>query len=361
MCAVSCEENQQDLDKIQKRKSQPSGVSTQIAKGSSLICQFASSDKTADIQPRMQPHVDYLKMLIIFYSLLMLRVGCCTNNLIFETKTVAVGDEVTLTCPRLTSESDAFLYWVRLVSGNWPEFLGGTFSFDYNFVKKTPHITIKQEPGTFTLHISNTKQSDAGLYYCIKVKMLNMTFMKRDVLIIKGTEPSITAIIQDPPSDPVGPGNLVTLQCSVLFNTEKNTCVSNHSVYWFRAGSDESHPSLIYTHGNSGDECERSPEAESAQKCTYSFSKNLSSSDAGTYYCAVATCGEILFGNGTRLDSEGLNVWNLQKTALFLLSASLIASVVVIFILTYIIKKKTCSCAKDAVTASVDQLSQKRD
>ena len=28
---------------------------------------------------------------------------------------------------------------------------------------------------------------------------------------------------------------------------------------------------------------------------------NLISSDAGTYYCAVASCGEILFGSGSKL------------------------------------------------------------
>ncbi|KAG7465337.1 hypothetical protein MATL_G00175350 [Megalops atlanticus] len=40
--------------------------------------------------------------------------------------------------------------------------------------------------------------------------------------------------------------------------------------------------------------------------CVYKLPKrNLSPSDAGTYYCAVATCGEILFGNGTRLDVQG--------------------------------------------------------
>lgn len=119
------------------------------------------------------------------------------------------------------------------------------------------------------------------------------------------TEPKMTAIIQNTPSDPVHPGNLVTLQCSVLFNSDANSCGSDHSVYWFREGSDQSHPSLIYAPGNSGDECERSPEAESAQKCSYSFSKNVSTSDAGTYYCAVTTCGQILFGNGTKLNIEG--------------------------------------------------------
>ncbi|XP_037531421.1 uncharacterized protein LOC119408650 [Nematolebias whitei] len=233
------------------------------------------------------------------------RTKRCTKELMFETKTVAVGDSVTLTCPRLTSEHNAFLYWIRFVSGNGPEFLGGTYSFDsLTGGKKTPDITTKQEPGTFIMHISNFKQSDAGLYCCIKVERLNLTFLKGDVLIIKEKEPNITAIIQHPSSASVHPGSLVTLHCSVLFNAGKNTCESNHRVYWFRAGSDQSHPSLVYAHRNSGDECDWSPEAASGQKCLYSFSKKVSASDAGTYYCAVTTCGQILFGNGTTLDSE---------------------------------------------------------
>uniref|UniRef100_A0A3Q3J5Q6 Ig-like domain-containing protein n=1 Tax=Monopterus albus TaxID=43700 RepID=A0A3Q3J5Q6_MONAL len=105
------------------------------------------------------------------------------------------------------------------------------------------------------------------------------------------------------PSDPVRPGDLVTLQCSVLFDNK--TCLQEHSVYWFRARSDDSHPSVIYAHLNSGDHCERSPEISSSQKCVYNLSRNVSSSDAGTYYCAVATCGEILFGSGTKLEVEG--------------------------------------------------------
>ena len=120
-----------------------------------------------------------------------------------------------------------------------------------------------------------------------------------------GPEPDITAITQDFPSDPVHPGDSVTLQCSVLSDSENKKCPEEHRVYWFRAGSDESHPSFIYAHGNSGDECEKSPETRSPQKCVYNFSKNISSSDAGTYYCAVATCGEVLFGNGTKLEIEG--------------------------------------------------------
>uniref|UniRef100_A0A8C4NR34 Ig-like domain-containing protein n=1 Tax=Dicentrarchus labrax TaxID=13489 RepID=A0A8C4NR34_DICLA len=248
-------------------------------------------------------------MLIIFFLLLMLRVGRCTDSLIFETKTVGVGDNVTLTCTRQTSALEQeTLFWFRLISGDLPEFLGGTFSFDYDGVNKTPRITAKQEPGTFLLHISQTKLSDTGVYYCVKVKDLDMIFLNGTFLRVKGPEPDFTAVVQVPLSDSVRPGDPVTLQCSVLSDSEKKTCPGDHSVFWFRAGSDESHPSLIYTHGNSGDECEKSPEAHSPQKCVYNFSKNIISSDAGTYYCAVASCGEILFGNGTKLDTEGNKV-----------------------------------------------------
>uniref|UniRef100_A0A4W6FCT5 Ig-like domain-containing protein n=1 Tax=Lates calcarifer TaxID=8187 RepID=A0A4W6FCT5_LATCA len=168
-------------------------------------------------------------------------------------------------------------------------------------------------------------------------------------LYLPGPEPDITAIVQVPPSDPVHPGDSVTLQCSVLSDSEKKTCLEDHSVYWFRAGSDKSHPSLIYAHRNSTDYCENSHEAHSLQKCVYNFSKIISSSDSGTYYCAVATCGEIIFGNGTKLDIEGkcgtflyngkisilcvsLNMWDLQKAnvVLFLLCAALTISLILL-------------------------------
>uniref|UniRef100_A0A3Q4MSV8 Ig-like domain-containing protein n=1 Tax=Neolamprologus brichardi TaxID=32507 RepID=A0A3Q4MSV8_NEOBR len=97
-----------------------------------------------------------------------------------------------------------------------------------------------------------------------------------------------------------------TLQCSVLTNSEKNTCSGHHNVFWFRDGSNKSLPNIIYTHGNRTDQCEQRSDPQDG--CVYRFSKTVSSSDAGTYYCAVATCGEILFGNGTKLDVQGMQL-----------------------------------------------------
>ncbi|XP_033996949.1 uncharacterized protein LOC117491192 isoform X2 [Trematomus bernacchii] len=243
-------------------------------------------------------------MLIIVYLLLMLGVGRCTHDQILEKKTVSLGDDVTLTCSRQQSLDPTHMFWIRHGPGNVPEVLGGTFSFDYNGDNKTTRITAKQGPGTFLLQISKTEPSDTGVYYCLKVNKLAMTFLNGTFLRVKGPEPDITAFIQGHQSDPVLPGDSVTLQCTVLSESQSKTCPGETRVYWFRAGSDESHPSVIYTHRNSGDDCENSPEASSPRKCIYNFSKNISSSDAGTYYCAVATCGDILFGHGTKLDIE---------------------------------------------------------
>ncbi|XP_068571277.1 signal-regulatory protein beta-2-like [Cebidichthys violaceus] len=303
-------------------------------------------------------------MMIIFYLLLILRVGRCTDDLIFETK--SVGQDVTLTCPRNTTQGISSLFWIRLVSGNLPEFFKGKYTFDYDGVNTTPRITTKQGPGTFLLHIHQAKLSDTGVYYCFRVKKLDMTLLKGTFLRIGGPEPNITAIIQERLSDPVHPGDSVTLQCSVLSVSEKKTCPEEQSVYWFRAGSDGSYPSVIYAQRNNSAGCEKSPEAHSPQKCVYSFSKNVGSSDAGTYYCAVATCGEILFGNGTKLDIKetgswsfgdvsALNMWDLQKanTVLILLFAALAMSLIVIAFLIYTIKMKTCDQSNAAVAATV--------
>uniref|UniRef100_A0A3P8NGN9 Ig-like domain-containing protein n=1 Tax=Astatotilapia calliptera TaxID=8154 RepID=A0A3P8NGN9_ASTCA len=226
---------------------------------------------------------------------------------IFDTKNVAVEENVTLNCFRDRLWHSTNLFWIRLVSQSFPEIVGSTMSYDSPIIENIHHITTKQEPGTFVLHINGAQLSDTAVYYCIKVRQRKMTFLKGTFLQVKGPDPGITGVTQDSLSNPVHPGDPVTLQCSVLSNSENRTCTEDHSVYWYRTKPDESHPSLMYSQGNNSYDCERSPEAASQQKCVYSFSRNVSSSDTGTYYCAVATCGEILFGNGTKLNIEGKN------------------------------------------------------
>ncbi|XP_045067754.1 uncharacterized protein LOC123482858 [Coregonus clupeaformis] len=154
-----------------------------------------------------------------------------------------------------------------------------------------------RNPDTCNLTISKTEPWDSATHYCGAMEVGEVKFGEGTVLIVKGS--NSMSVLQQSVSESVQQGDSVTLNCTI--HTE--TCAGEHSVYWFRHGSGESHPGIIYNIGDRSDQCEKSPEARSPrQSCVYNLPKrNLSLSDAGTYYCAVASCGEILFGNGTKL------------------------------------------------------------
>ncbi|XP_064786947.1 uncharacterized protein LOC135510081 [Oncorhynchus masou masou] len=175
-----------------------------------------------------------------------------------------------------------------------------------------------------------------------------VTFGEGTFLIVKDSGSNSMSVLQQPLSESVQPGDSVTLNCTI--HTE--TC-AEHSVYWFRQGSGESHPGIIYTHGDRSDQCEKSPEAGSpTQSCVYNLPKrNIILSDAGTYYCAVASCGEILFGNGTQLDIEGGSVEPLLFV--YCLAVTLAFAFILIILLACIIykmKKTTCLQCSELVS-----------
>ncbi|XP_056456571.1 uncharacterized protein LOC130390565 [Gadus chalcogrammus] len=113
-------------------------------------------------------------------------------------------------------------------------------------------------------------------------------------------------VVQQPVSASAQLGDPVALQCSITSQRtdHSNKCQGEPSVYWFRSGSRPSHPAVVYMNGNRSGECQNSSGPPSApQSCVYTLPKNnVDSSDAGTYYCALAACGEVVFGNGTKLD-----------------------------------------------------------
>ncbi|XP_054880518.1 uncharacterized protein LOC129354974 [Poeciliopsis prolifica] len=295
-------------------------------------------------------------MLFLFYAVLTFNFAFCTENN-FEVKTVTAGQNVNLSCP---IESSALyqdtLYWIRLVSGNWPEFLGATFNFGYNEESKIPRIQTKQEEGEFLLLINEAQRNDTGLYYCVKVRQLDFIFMNGTFLQIRGEESDVTVFLDDSPSGAIQSETRQTLQCSVLSYSERKTCPPDNRVYWYKAGSNHSHPNLLYLQENSGDECERIPETPSAQKCFYNFSDT---SDAGIYSCAVAACGQILFGNGAK--RFGSNSEKFYKIFLPLLCSALVICLAVISWLIYKIKKKKCGCCKGPATSTGDHQSKQRE
>ncbi|XP_029972972.1 uncharacterized protein LOC115406848 isoform X3 [Salarias fasciatus] len=284
---------------------------------------------------------------LTFLRRVFLKVQDSTDDQTFETKSVAAQQHATLECPREKLLNSDKLYWIRIISGHQPELLGRTTVLDDERVHKTPHFTTKQENEIFILHIHQTQINDTGLYYCIRTSWDSITFLRGVFLNVEGPQSSISGIIQAPPSAAVHPGESVSLQCSVLSDSEKKTCSEDYRVHWFRAGSHQSHPSFIYTHGNNAG-C-----GKSSQKCFYSFSKKVNVSDAGTYYCAVAACGEVMFGNGAKLDIKyGAKLDREANTALYSLGAAFVATMIVSVCLIWTNEKKDCNDMKTVVMYS---------
>ncbi|XP_037833309.1 uncharacterized protein LOC119617343 isoform X2 [Kryptolebias marmoratus] len=301
-------------------------------------------------------------MHILRYLLLMVQVGWFADGKSFETKTAAVGENVTLSCQRDASGDVASLFWIRLVVGNMPEILGKTFSFNYDKANLKSHITTKQEPGRFILHIARTKLSDTAFYYCLKSNRYNLTFLRGTFLRIKGSEPDFTAVIQDSLSDTVHAGETVALQCSVFSNSENKMCPEERTVFWLRVASDESLPILIFAQRNSDDKCEKNPETQPRQKCVYDFFRsNISLSDTGTYYCALAACGKFVLGNGTELKIEDISNKDSETNNIFLIVVCVTWALTATALLVCAIRKKSCEFCKDAEAVNVEQQIQQKN
>lgn len=122
--------------------------------------------------------------LIILKSFVVLSSGCKGDQRP-EMMTADVGDIVTLSCPRNVTEHST-LFWMRLSSGQVPEFLGAVVTYDSKTVSTRGRFTAKQAPGTFILLINETTGSDGGLYLCFKVDFKILTFFKAIYLRIQG-------------------------------------------------------------------------------------------------------------------------------------------------------------------------------
>ncbi|KAF3836874.1 hypothetical protein F7725_004338 [Dissostichus mawsoni] len=132
-------------------------------------------------------------------------------------------------------------------------------------------------------------------YYCGVLVFNAIEFGKGAFLHVKASKSNINAVVHQPALEPLRAGDSVNLSCSV-YATE---CEGEQSLYWFRHGAAQ--PAIVYP---SAGQCEHIlKEGTVMRNCTLKLAlKSVSSPDAGMYYCALASCGEIVFGNGTRVD-----------------------------------------------------------
>uniref|UniRef100_A0AAX7TPF4 Ig-like domain-containing protein n=1 Tax=Astatotilapia calliptera TaxID=8154 RepID=A0AAX7TPF4_ASTCA len=208
-----------------------------------------------------------------------------------------LGEAATLTCALPKELSSKAIYWYK-------QNIGETLKLILALYKNTPpeygpefsnsRFNVNNDKNFSNLMILKTIQEDEGIYHCGITEWINAEWS--GTYLLRTSNYSVQPI----ESNPLHPGDTATLQCSVLSDSQNKTCPGVNNVFWFRAGSNKSHPNIIYTDGNRTDQCEK--RSDHQKRCVYQLSKNVSSSDAGTYYCAVATCGEILLGNGTTVE-----------------------------------------------------------
>ncbi|XP_028998916.1 uncharacterized protein LOC114851319 [Betta splendens] len=260
-------------------------------------------------------------------------------------KSVKTGENLTLHC---FSESDvaARFYWYKQTLGQTLRLISSFYKFDnnatfYNELYNNPRFTLVTDSGKNHLTIADLQVSDSATYYCGSSYSYKFQFADGVTVNVHGADSSIPFLVHQSVSGSIQPGGSVTLNCTV----QTGTCDGQHSVYWFK-DSVEARPGFIYTHGDRNDQCERKPDTQT-HTCVYDLPvNNLSLSHSGTLYCAVASCGHILFGEEPkqsfedRVPSYDLVVYLLSGA----LGFTVILSVLLTFLLCKIKETNICQC-----------------
>uniref|UniRef100_A0A673CA02 Ig-like domain-containing protein n=1 Tax=Sphaeramia orbicularis TaxID=375764 RepID=A0A673CA02_9TELE len=216
---------------------------------------------------------------------------------------VKAGDDLSLQCSYEPDVGTRF-YWYKQILGQKLRLISSFYKYnsDYTFYgefNNNPRFKLDTENHKNHLNISDLHISDSGTYYCASSFAYNFDIGEGTTVSVEGSDVNVQALVHQSESESVHPGDSVTLNCTV----HTGTCDGERSVYWFKK-SEDPQPGIIYTHGGTNDQCERKPDTQT-HTCVYNLPiLDVNHTHAGTYYCAVASCGHITIGNGTKVDFE---------------------------------------------------------
>uniref|UniRef100_I3KV94 Ig-like domain-containing protein n=1 Tax=Oreochromis niloticus TaxID=8128 RepID=I3KV94_ORENI len=244
---------------------------------------------------------------------------------------VDLGDNVTFGCEVSEKELKSFNLYKQSL-GHLPQSVA---SVVFNQIAladefKDSRFTVNKEASQYIFTIRNVSKEDEATYFCQTRTTYSQMFSSGTFLAVKDHNHQKSVYVkQNPEKESVLLGDSVTLECSLLSKNKEKAlqCPDDHSVYWFRAGSERFTPNIIYTLVNNGDEALK-------RRCSYSLTKTIqNSSDAGTYYCAVVTCGEILLGEGTKVETKSVSEFGLFVLVLgvFLTSSMILIPILVFY------------------------------
>ncbi|XP_042258208.1 uncharacterized protein LOC121890022 [Thunnus maccoyii] len=261
---------------------------------------------------------------------------------------VNTGDNLILQC-FYEGDVAARFYWYKQTLGQKPRVISTYYKYESNGtfhdeLKNNPRFTLDIETGKNHLKITDLHISDSATYYCISGYSYVYEFLESIIVNVKDSGSNIQALVHQSASESIQPRGSVTLNCTV----HTGTCDDGeHSVYWFK-NSQGSQPEIFYTHGGRNDQCERNSKTQT-HTCVYNLPMtSLDLSHAGTYYCAVASCGQIVFGNGTKLNFEH-EVDSL--VLVYFLSGALTFTTILVVLLAfsvYVIYKRNSSQCKES-------------
>ncbi|XP_039465594.1 uncharacterized protein LOC116316430 [Oreochromis aureus] len=213
-------------------------------------------------------------------------------------KRVKIGHSATIKC--FIKSASVKRMWYKVTTGRKLQLVVKTNSqynvreFSDEFVNRS---SVKFDMTNNHLTINKTSWEDVGTYFCGVLHISEVQFGSGTFLMLTGAKTISGSVIQQPESKSVRSGDSVTLSCSL----HSAQCTAELTSFMWLKNSDHSAPEMIYCSDNKNNISQRTDRGRTT--CENNFVVR-SRDDAGVYYCAVNACGQILLGNGTRINYE---------------------------------------------------------
>uniref|UniRef100_A0A667Z9Y5 Novel immune-type receptor 8 n=1 Tax=Myripristis murdjan TaxID=586833 RepID=A0A667Z9Y5_9TELE len=208
-------------------------------------------------------------------------------------QTAKLGDSVTFECQIKSADQENRL-WYKVNAGRRLQLvvrenkLYNQNVFGPEFLQSSHRYSLKHDSNIYHLSISATTREDTGTYYCGVLQRSFIEFGPGTFLMLKGI---LSALFPMKSSYSHLKSLLINVNSLFVFPKIQGAAVSLlFSSQSLSQSSQEtlSGSGIIYNSGNKSKSCKRTETGSPETSCVFKLPKqNLSSDDAGTYYCIV--------------------------------------------------------------------------